>query len=136
MNLDPQTTERLIGMVSSEDKENRVLAYAILEEYFMHIMFSFTRNIGYLLLIHRHMINDEDDLKQKGFLRLLNSYINIEKGIVMQRDRNNNYISYCTYSDIIDLVNRYIKESDFHQRRMVYKYACDSMRRTLKIKDE
>lgn len=123
MDLDPQTTERLIGMVSSQDKENRVLAYGILERYFTHIMFSFKRNIGYLLLIHKNVLDWEDDDKnQTKFSSLMESHGRSENG-------------YYSYSQIIDLVKLYVKDSDRDQRRMVYEHACRSMRETLKIND-
>ena len=122
MNLDPQTTERLIGMVSSQDKENRILAYGILMEYFTHIMFSFKRNIGYLLLIHKHMPNDDDD-NQSKFMAILSGHV--------QED----YKNYFSYSTIIDLVTIMVKEGDTDQRRMVYEYAAKSMRQKLKIND-
>ena len=119
MNLEPQTTERLIGMVSSMDKENRVLAYGILNEYFTHLMFSFKRNIGYLLLIHKHMI-DEDEPNQINFTRMMDSHAPSKSG-------------WYTYSEIVELVNQHVKHYDKDQRRMVYEYACKSMRQTLKI---
>lgn len=122
MNLDPQTTERLIGMVSSQDKENRILAYGILMEYFTHIMFSFTRNIGYLLLIHKHMPNDDDD-NQKKFISIMAGHVQAD------------YKDYFSYSTIIDFVTIMVKESDIDQRRMVYEYAARSMRQKLQIND-
>lgn len=121
MNLDPQTTERLIGMVSSQDKENRILAYGILMEYFTHIMFSFKRNIGYLMLIHKHMPMDDDDNQKK--------FISIMSGHAPETDYQNWY----SYSTIIDYVTVNVKQSDTDQRRMVYEYAARSMRQKLQI---
>ena len=121
MNLDPESTERLIGMVSSKDKEDRILAYGILHEYFTHIMFSFNRNIGYLLLIHKNVASwDEDDDMQVKFSRLMESHASSKSG-------------FYSYSDIITITDFAVKQSDKEQRRMVYEHACRSMRQTLKI---
>lgn len=121
MNLEPQTTERLIGMVSSKDKEDRILAYGILHEYYTHLMFSFKRNIGYLLLIHKNVASwDEDDDMQVKFSRLMESHAPSKSG-------------FYTYSDIISITDFGVRLSDKEQRRMVYEYACKSMRQTLKI---
>ena len=123
MNLDPDTTERLIGMVRSKDKENHVLAYGILERYFTHVQFSFKRNIGYLLLIHKNVPDwDDADDNLVKFSRMMQGYAYSKTGLY-------------TYSDIISWVVMHVKDSDQHQRRMVYEHACNSMRETLKIKD-
>lgn len=122
MNLDPESTERLIGMVSSKDKEDRILAYRILYEYFTHIMFSFKRNIGYLLLIHKNVTSwdDDDDEMKIKFLSIIQSNAPSKSG-------------FYSYSDIITITDFAVKQSDKEQRRMVYEYACKSMRQTLKI---
>ena len=122
MNLDPQTTERLIGMVRSKDKENHVMAYGILEQYFTHIQFSVRRNIGYLLLIHKNVPDwEDDDNALIKFSRIVQGHAYSKTGLY-------------TYSDIISWVVFSVKDSDHEQRRMVYEYACNSMRETLKIK--
>ena len=124
MNLDPQTTERLIGMVSSKDKEDRTLAYGILREYFTHIMFSFKRNIGYLLLIHKNVPSwDDADDDQVKFSRMIQSHAPSNSG-------------FYSYSDIIMITDFAVKQSDQDQRRMVYEHACRSMRETLKINEK
>jgi hypothetical protein len=123
MNLDPQTTERLIGMVSSKDKGDRTLAYGILHEYFTHIMFSFRRNIGYLLLIHKNAYSwDDADDDQVTFSRMMESHAPSKSG-------------FYSYSDIITITDSSVKQSDQDQRRMVYEHACRSMRETLKINE-
>ena len=122
MNLDPDTTERLIGMVRSKDKENHVLAYGILERYFTHVQFSFKRNIGYLLLIHKNVPDwDDADDNLVKFSRMMQGHAYSKTGLY-------------TYSDIISWVVMHVKDSDQDQRRMVYEHACNSMRETLKIK--
>lgn len=126
MRLDPETTDRLVGMVSSSDKEDRIVAYAMIREMFTHIMFSVRKNIGYLLVIYKHtrhadFDDNNEDLKKIYSVIVSNTYM-VEK--------------YPTWTTTIAQVRRYTDASDINQRKTVYRYACNDMRKELQLKDE
>jgi hypothetical protein len=136
MELNPKTTDKLLGMINSKDAESRALAYAMLSEFLNNDYFIVKKNIGYLLSIlkldQKQFLNEGiDSTDRKVIIKAIN---NFRLGTGNRKIDDDYDTDFLTYKEIVNLTVIYVPQPDFEQRHYVLKTVIKSMENLLGVK--